>query len=203
MNHILNQTIKTVFDRSDSTFRTLNYNKYEKCGDETIQLINNMNPQLVLDLGCGDNLYKKHIKNLIGIDIINTKADIISDISSLSYEDNSVDACLCYGSINFGDDKLIEIQLNEMNRVLKSDGISIFRGNTNASDMIQYYIWNEERIQYWTNYFNFTLQVEPIIINRLKKDGTGVNNKWRDGTSQKAGVAPRSIKRLYWIWRKK
>jgi ubiquinone/menaquinone biosynthesis C-methylase UbiE len=202
MNHILNQTIKIVFDRSDSIFREFHYNKFEKCGDETIQLINSMNPQLVLDLGCGDNQYKEHIKNLVGIDIVNTKADILSDISSLSYEDNSVDACLCYGSINFGDDKLIEIQLKEMNRVLKSGGISVFRGNTHISDMIPYYIWTEEKIKYWTNYFNFTLQVEPIIIRRLKRDGKSINNKWRDRASEQAGVKPRSIERLYWIWRK-
>jgi ubiquinone/menaquinone biosynthesis C-methylase UbiE len=198
----LNESIKKVFDRSDPKFRKFHYNKFEKCGDETIQLINSMNPSLVLDLGCGDNQYKEHIKNLIGIDITNNRADIIADISTLPYEDNSVDACLCYGSINFGDHKLIQTQIEEMNRVLKSGGISVFRGNIHESDMIPYYIWTEEKINYWTNYFNFTLQAKPTIIRRLKRDGKGINDKWKDRASEQAGVASRPIERLYWIWRK-
>ena len=198
----LNESIKKVFDRSDPKFRKFHYNKFEKCGDETIQLINRMIPDLVLDLGCGDNQYKEHIINLIGIDITNERADIITDISSLPYEDNSVDACLCYGSINFGDDNLIYTQLTEMNRVLKNGGISVFRGNIHKSDMIPYYIWTEEKIHYWTEKFNFSLQVEPTIIRRLKRDGKGINDKWRDRASEQAGVSPRPIERLYWIWRK-
>jgi ubiquinone/menaquinone biosynthesis C-methylase UbiE len=198
----LNESIKKVFDRSDPKFRKFHYNKFEKCGDETIQLINRMIPDLVLDLGCGDNQYKEHIINLIGIDITNDRADIITDISSLPYEDNSVDACLCYGSINFGDDNLIHTQLTEMNRVLKNGGISVFRGNIHKSDMIPYYIWTEEKIYYWTKKFNFVLQVEPTIIRRLKRDGKGINDKWRDRASEQAGVSPRPIERLYWIWRK-
>jgi ubiquinone/menaquinone biosynthesis C-methylase UbiE len=196
----LNESIKKVFHRTD--FRKFHYNKYEKCGDETIELINSLNPSLVLDLGCGDNQYKEHIKNLIGIDIANKNADIIADIANLPYEDNSVDACLCYGSINFGDDEVIEKQIRELKRVLKVNAISVFRGNIHKSDMLPYYVWSEEKVNYWTKKLNFTLQVEPIIIRRLKRGRKEINDKWKDRISTEAGVQPRPIERLYWIWRK-
>jgi len=196
----LNDSIKKIFHRTD--FRKFHYNKYEKCGDETIELINSMNPDLVLDLGCGDNQYKDHIKNLIGIDIANKSADIMADISHLPYNDETVDACLCYGSINFGDDITIEHQLLEMKRVLKKQGIAVFRGNIHESDMLPYYIWSEEKVKYWTERFNFDLLVQPIIVRRMKRGRKEVNDKWKDRIATEAGASPRSIERLYWIWRK-
>ena len=44
------------------------WNKYSLTGINFIKEINNLNPNLVLDLGCGQNPYKGHINNLIGVD---------------------------------------------------------------------------------------------------------------------------------------
>ena len=82
---------------------------------EDLELINSLNPNLVLDLGCGDNRYKSLVKNLIGIDIAyDPNADIVGDFTTLDFEDNSVDAIIAYGSINFGDEELIIKQLQKL-----------------------------------------------------------------------------------------
>ena len=197
-----NNLIKTAFEADTTRKGPPNINKYERCGNETIALINSLNPQLVLDLGCGNNRYKPHIKNLVGIDIVHKDADIISDISKLDYTNDSVDACLCYGSINFGTHQVIEKQLTEMFRVLKTGGLAVFRGNMNDSqnDAI-YYGWNEEKINYWTEFFKVSLYVKPDVIYRTTRTGA-VNEKWHDRIADKIKMNHRSIARLYWIWKK-
>ena len=50
--------------------------KYKYSGLTLIDEINNLNPNAVLDVGCGFNEFKGKIHNLIGIDPYNNKADI-------------------------------------------------------------------------------------------------------------------------------
>jgi len=197
----LNDLLKKAWSPDSKPSRS-NLNKYEKCGDETIKLINDLNPSLVLDLGCGNNRYKNHIKNLIGIDLVDKGADIVGDISYLNFPNESVDACLCYGSINFGDENLINQQLQELFRVLKTGGIAVFRGNMNENHNASiYYGWNKEKINYWTDFFKISLLVHPVIIYRTTRQGI-VNHQWQDRIAAKAGFNHRSIERLYWIWKK-
>jgi len=195
-----NTNIIKAFDKSLKR-RPHDINKFEKCGIETIERINKLNPSLVLDLGCGDNQYKDHIQNLVGIDIANRRADIKADISHLPYNDETVDACLCYGSINFGDDITIEHQLLEMKRVLKKNGIAVFRGNMNEHGDDMYYGWNEMLVQYWSDTLDLKLIVQPTIIHRLKKDGS-IDHDWVDRVSEKTGMNHRTNMRLFWIWQK-
>ena len=54
----------------------------------------------VIDVGCGYNPYKKFHNNLIGVDIINDKADIVCDILDFSAEEK-FDVAICYGSLHF------------------------------------------------------------------------------------------------------
>jgi SAM-dependent methyltransferase len=197
--NVLNNAIKNAFSK-DTKSHVQNINKFQKCGDETIKLINDLNPNLVLDLGCGDNQYKHHIKNLVGIDLVSSRADIIGDISYLNFPNESVDACLCYGSINFGNEELINKQLCEMFRILKPGGLAVFRGNMNEQENEIYYGWSKEKVYFWTDYFNVALHTEPDIVYRLKKNGC-INYSWDDQVAAKTGYAHRSITRLYWIWK--
>ena len=55
--------------------------------------------QTVIDIGCGYNEFKGKIKNLIGIDPYNDRADI--DVHTLDYKpDIQFDVAICLGSIN-------------------------------------------------------------------------------------------------------
>ncbi len=197
--NLLNDAIKNAFSK-DIKSHVQNINKFQKCGDETIKLINNLNPNLVLDLGCGDNQYKDHIKNLVGIDLVNTRADIIGDIADLKIESAIVDAVLCYGSINFGNTDIIEKQLTEMFRILRPGGLAVFRGNMNEQENEIYYGWTKEKVYFWTDYFKVSLHTNPEIVYRLKRNGS-IDHTWTDQVAAKTGYAHRSIARLYWIWK--
>jgi ubiquinone/menaquinone biosynthesis C-methylase UbiE len=184
-------------------FLTRRIHKYEKCGEETIDFINNLNPSLVLDLGCGDNQYKTFIKNLIGIDIVNDAADIKADIITIPFDDSSADAVLCFGSINFGEKDLIRKQLLEVKRVLKNDGYAIFRGNMKDHNDTKnmYYGWDTEKVTRWTQELNMKLYEEPVQITRTTPTGKK-NLEWNDRMARRSNTEKRTPYRLFWIWKK-
>jgi SAM-dependent methyltransferase len=170
---------------------------------EDIALINSLNPALVLDLGCGDTDYKQLIDNLIGIDIVpGPHVDIVGDFTNLEFEDNSVDAIIAYGSINFGDEDLITQQLQEAKRVLKDKGIICFRAWTGPKEFM--FNWTEEKYYEFTKKFNFKQYQNCQTIYRLKRTGV-INDKWRDIRSARFNgeiSQGRVLTRLHWIWQK-
>jgi SAM-dependent methyltransferase len=178
-------------------------NKYEKCGMEMIEFVNSISPLCVLDLGCGDNQYKSFINNLVGIDLVNKSADIMADITNIPYDDNSVDVAICFGSINFGTEELIELQLLEMKRVLKTGGYAIFRGNMKDHDDSRdiYYGWSNERVHYWTEQLSLTLHEDPSLVTRTDRFGNKKED-WVDKVALKTNTERRSPYRLFWIWKK-
>lgn len=174
--------------------------KYEPNGKRMISEINSLNPNLVVDLGCGLNQYKPLIKNLIGVDILNCREDIVADISDLSshFENNSVDVTLALGSINFGTDAIIEQQLREVKRILKIGGYAYFRANQNDHDpnhegKLYYYEWSKEKVIEWSKILNFEI-VGDIII---KEGRQGVFDRMNTEFVNKQ----RSKVRLFWKWR--
>ena len=171
---------------------------------EDLELINSLNPIMVLDLGCGDNRYQSSVNNLIGIDIVySPNVDIVGDFTNLDekFEDNSVDAIIAYGSINFGNEELIEKQLLETKRVLKKDGIICFRA-CSTSDSAFYYNWTKEKCYQFTEKLNFSFVQEPSTIYRLKRTGE-INTNWGDIRSQRFdnNSSIRENTRLHWIWK--
>lgn len=168
------------------------WRKYPITGKEFIKEVNDLNPNLVLDLGCGNNIYKGHINNIVGIDILdNNLQDFFCDITNLPFKDNSVDVVLAFGSINFGDDTDIDLQLQEAIRVLKSGGRFYFRGISNHLYSI-YYNWTVEKLIEKTEKFNLDFIVEPKII--CKQTKTDPAHDIRTGF--------RSKERIYCVWSK-
>jgi len=207
------EEIKRLFNDSSRTTKGVGSelslkrrrNKFQKCGRELIDLINSLNPALVLDLGCGWNQYKEKITNLIGIDLVDHGADIVGDISNLEFDDNSADVCLCLGSINFGDNDTITGQIKEMYRVLKPGGIAIFRAyTTEVNDMKElpndaYYDFTSKRVNEFTQLFNLEIVDGPLVVDRNVPEGT----RWWDKRARtREGMKERGSKRLYWVWKK-
>lgn len=85
-------------------------------------------PIRVLDVGCGDNDYKKHIPGLVGVDIVNRSADVVCDILDFQTEEK-FDAILCLGSLNFGTEHDIRTRLAHVRSLLKNDGAIYMRVN--------------------------------------------------------------------------
>ena len=132
---MLNDELRKLFNGKRRRRNHPKWNKYATTGKKFIKEINKLNCNLVLDLGCGQNPYKGHINNLIGIDILDDVLhdplfyqDMYCDIKNLPFKDNVADVVIAFGSINFGDDEVIDSQFREAIRVLKEGGRFYFRG---------------------------------------------------------------------------
>jgi len=85
-----------------------------------------------LDVGCGDNLFKKFSTNgrFIGLDPYNKNADIVCDI--LDYDvDMRFDLIICFGSINFYDLAWIDARMKKVFSLLSLDGRVCMKVNPN------------------------------------------------------------------------
>lgn len=93
-----------------------------------IDEINGLHPENVLDVGCGYNLYKAYIPNLIGLDIVNSEADVVCDILDFN-STTPFDVIMCLGSLNFGGEEAIQRRLQHVVSLLNSDGRIYMRVN--------------------------------------------------------------------------
>lgn len=185
----LHKLIKDLFNDKKPAPRAIT--KYNETGFDMINSINSTNPDVVLDLGCGNNIYKNQIKNLIGVDILdNNLQDINSPIESLPFEDNYADVVLALGSINFGDEKIINTQLNEVKRVCKNNGLIYFRVMA-EHDLDPYYYWTLDKVKQKEKLYNFQPIVSPKYIKR-----TRYPYKEHD-----IRTGERSLERIFCIWK--
>ena len=98
---------------------------YKHSGYTLVDYVNNQKPSSVLDIGCGYNRFKNKIHNLVGIDPYNDCADI--KVSVEDYSTVPFDIVMCLGSINFGDEKIIDRQLEKIHTMFRRE--AIFRVN--------------------------------------------------------------------------
>jgi hypothetical protein len=125
--------------------------KYKYSGLSIVDEVNGLNPLNVLDLGCGYNEFKGKIKNLVGVDPYNKKADITSNILDHVGE-KPYDVVICLGSINFGSVDKIYNELEHAVKITKPSGLLYFRANPGRqheameAKWIEFFNWNSEFI---------------------------------------------------------
>jgi predicted TPR repeat methyltransferase len=133
---------------------TLNY---EKSGKNLIKTVNDLDPELVLDVGCGKNLFKKKIKNLVGIDPSTREADVRMDAYSFREQNRNkeFDVVLALESINFGPEDKIEKEFEILYDLTKKGGHQFWRLNMGSqyndpmfplTNFIEVYSWTEEKM---------------------------------------------------------
>jgi len=126
--------------------------KFKYSGLAIIDEVNAMSPDNVVDIGCGYNEFKGKIKNLIGIDPYNDRADI--DVHTLDYKpDIQFDVAICLGSINFGSSDKILAELENVVRIVKSGGMLYFRVNPG--------IQHDKPEAKWINFYDW----DPVFIS--------------------------------------
>lgn len=125
--------------------------KYKYSGLAIIDEVNALNPEHVIDVGCGYNEFRGKIQNLVGIDPYNDKADIITRVEE--YEpDVEYDVAICLGSINFGSSDKIYAELRKVVSMVKPGGKIYFRVNPGQqhtapeAKWITFYPWTPEFI---------------------------------------------------------
>jgi hypothetical protein len=115
----------------------------------------------VLDVGCGTNPFKGKIKNLIGIDPAFNEADYKVTIDNFkTYQ--RFDVAFCLGSINFGPEDKIIMEINALINLLKSESRIYWRCNPGRKDhdsleckRIDFFPWSFDIHQKFSKYFNF------------------------------------------------
>ena len=153
--------------------------KYKYSGLTLIDEINNLNPNAVLDVGCGFNEFKGKIHNLIGIDPYNNKADIKVKIED--YTPNQLfDVIICLGSVNFGSTDKIFTELERIVSIASSNCKMYFRVNPGLSHTppeskwITFYPWTPTFIMNSAEFLD-------VDVLELRNDSNG---------------------RMYFVWRK-
>lgn len=128
----------------------------------------------VIDIGCGNNEFKPLIKNLLGIDIVNPKADLVIDFDDFT-TDRLFDVALCLGSIQYGARSDIQKQLQKLYSILKPGGRVFWRTNTGVRDhknsvvdQVPYYPWTIQEHYELSEKFGFRCDfVVPDRYGRL------------------------------------
>lgn len=107
----------------------------------------------ILDVGCGDNRFKKYFEqsDFIGIDPFNERADLMMSLEEFfDSTDQKFDAIIAHGSLNFGNRERIIRNFHQCSQLLKPNGIMSLRFNLGHVPPCYAYldVYNE-----WVNIF--------------------------------------------------
>lgn len=114
-----------------STVWTSNLDQYMYSGWSLVDQI--QSNELVLDVGCGRNLFKSRILNLVGIDPAFADADYQTTIEEFK-TDLKFNVALCLGSINFGTEEIILRQIESVVSLLEVQARIYWRCNPGLHD---------------------------------------------------------------------
>jgi hypothetical protein len=134
---------------------------YEHTGWELADEINKLNPEKVLDVGCGYHPFKGRINNLIGIDPYNNCADYEVDILEYKVKPESHDVIIALGSINFNSRDEIEARFAHCVSLLKKGGKFYLRANPGITHKTGPYVeifpWTFEVVNEFAEKYNLNL----------------------------------------------
>jgi len=140
-----------------------------------LEIINKIEPhEYVIDVGCGFNMFKNKIPNLLGIDPQNDEADIKISIEDFE-PDDKFDVALCLGSINFGDEEVITQQISKIVSILKDTSRIYWRCNPDSRDHdnsmcieIPFFPWSEEWMIHFAKLFNYEINFMKPEPNKVR-----------------------------------
>jgi hypothetical protein len=135
---------------------------YEHTGWELAEEVNKLNPERVLDVGCGYHPFKGRIQNIIGIDPYNNCADYEVDILEYKVKPESHDVILALGSINFNSRDEIEARFNHCVDLLKKNGKFYLRANPGiphkSGPYVEIFPWTFEVANEFAEKYNLRLE---------------------------------------------
>jgi SAM-dependent methyltransferase len=134
---------------------------YEHTGWSLVDEINQLNPERVLDVGCGYNPFKGRINNLIGIDPYNDAADYEVDILDYKVRPESHDVIIALGSINFNSLDEIQQRFEHCVNLLRPGGKFFLRANPGISHKtgpwVDIFPWTFEVVNEFAEKYNLNL----------------------------------------------
>jgi len=133
--------------------------------DHVVSVIENANN--VIDLGCGFNPYKPFCENLIGVDIVNEKADWIGDILDYDTKGMKYDVAIAYGILHFNNYDWIRERLEWVVNNIKDGGEILIKVNPSkkedqapelrSSDVIWFDKWNHGLVEHFADIYNLEI----------------------------------------------
>jgi hypothetical protein len=133
---------------------------YDHSGWALVEEVNQLNPQSVLDVGCGYHPFKERIHNLVGIDPYNDAADYEVDILDYKVK-HQYDVIIALGSINFNSQDEIEQRFTHCVSLLKQGGKFYLRANPGITHRTGPYVeifpWTFEVVNEFAETYNLHL----------------------------------------------
>ena len=152
-----------------SKFKYSGYSLLEKIGTQ----------EKVLDVGCGHNLFKSHLPNLIGIDPVTTQAD--HQVALLDYTTSEkFDVILCLGSVHFGELKDIKQSIEHMSSMMNSGGRIYWRCGYKSSTCPWWkFSWTKSLHTTLSEEFGFTLvDLQDDYLDKDNLDSYKIYAEW-------------------------
>ncbi len=135
---------------------------YEHTGWSLVDEINALDPESVLDVGCGYHPFKGRIRNIVGIDPYNNCADYEVDILDYKVRPESHDVIIALGSINFNSRSDIEQRFSHCVDLLRSAGKFYLRANPGithkAGPYVDVFSWTFEVVNEFAEKYNLQLE---------------------------------------------
>ena len=148
--------------------------EYDHSGWALVDQVNQLNPQSVLDVGCGYHPFKGRIHNLVGIDPYNDAADYEVDVLDYKVRPESHDVIIALGSINFNSKDEIELRFAHGVDLLKKGGRFFLRANPGiphkTGPWVDIFPWSFEIVNEFAERYNLKLlefKKEPAELGRL------------------------------------
>lgn len=125
----INQTFREIYETYSMSRHEL-MTKWKYSGYGLLTKINTN--EKVLDVGCGHNLFKSHLPNLIGIDPVTDQADY--KVALLDYNTSEkFDVVLCLGSVHFGELTDIKQSIAHISSMMNNGGRIYWRCSTHTN----------------------------------------------------------------------
>lgn len=164
MSEQLTQIKKQKFDPSSwQGYRA--FNNYQFTGINLVKEVNDLDPDLVLDVGCGHNRFKHHIKNIIGFDQQPFPfADMHVSIEQAPFRQECADVALCLGSVQFGTKDQVLHQIERIVSWVKPGGYIVMRTFVEANRMQNlFFEWDQGLIDFVQEKHLLTMHKGPVI----------------------------------------
>ena len=153
--------------------------------EEMYRRINSLDPELVIDAGCGRNRHKNKIKNLIGFDPSPfPEIDFRSTILDAKFEKNSACALLLLGSVQHIDEEYVRENMDKAISWCKPQAIiemrvRPFENNPAASNSLYHeklhFYWPSELITDLMKIYNLSFLNPPTVYNFNNR---GLRSRW-------------------------
>ena len=165
LKEITNDLSERYIDRFFGEIWKPRTNDYDYTGWGLVEQVNSLNPNSVLDVGCGYHPFKGRINNIVGIDPYNNCADYMVDV--LDYVGKH-DVIIALGSINFNSKEEVESRFAKCVGMLSTGGRFILRANPGVSHLAGPYVdifpWSFEIVKEFADKYN-------LKLIEFKKDG--------------------------------